>query len=67
MILRQLEHLERETKQNLDKARAMFHRWEITEEQHDDRHNQIMDNFRIMTHSILSHKPTDEKQEWFWS
>lgn len=65
MIFIKLEFLNRETKENLDKARARFHRGETSEEEHDDIHNQVMDNFRIMTDAILSHKPTEEKQEWF--
>ena len=65
MTLRRMYHLEKETKENLDKERARFHRWEISEEEHDAKHNLIMDNFRIMTHAILSHQPTEEKQEWF--
>lgn len=65
MIFLRLEYLARETKENLDKERAKYHRWEISEEEHSNKHDAIMDNFRIMTHAILSHKPTEEKQEWF--
>lgn len=53
MILIRLEHLDRETKKKLDIARWQYHRGEITEEQHDSKHNSIMDNFRIMTEAIL--------------
>lgn len=67
MIFLRLEYLTRETKENLDKERARFHRGEISEEEHDAKHNQIMDNFRIMTQAILSHKETYEKQDWFGS
>lgn len=65
MIFIKLEYLTRETKENLDKERAKYHRGEISEEQHEKRHDAIMDNFRIMTQAILSHRDPDEKQEWF--
>lgn len=64
MIFIRLEHLSRETKEKLDKERAKLHRWEISEEEHSERHDAIMDNFRIMTEAILSHKDSGQ-QEWF--
>lgn len=58
MILFELNNLNRETNEAIKDNIEKMWRWEITEEEWSDRHDAIMDNFRLRTQIILSKIPT---------
>ena len=54
MILRELNHLEEETKENIRKEQQRRDSWEINESEYEDKFDAIMDNYRLMTQIILN-------------
>lgn len=54
MILFQLNNLDNEISEELKKNREKAWRREITEEEQDTRHKEIMQRFRMETERILS-------------
>lgn len=56
MILQQLNRLEEETSQNIRKEQQRRDSGEISDEEYANRYEAIMDNYRLMTETILKMK-----------
>jgi hypothetical protein len=65
MILREMEHLERETKEAIEKAQRDRNTWAISDERYDEIYNHIMDWFRFRTAMILDGRSRREYADLF--
>ena len=57
-----LDTLEASTSNKLRKELERHQRWEINAEEHENRHNSIMDHYRFEYARIIRDSP----ESWFW-
>lgn len=53
MILSKLYFLEETTKEEIRKEQQRLHSGEITEQEYEEKYEALMDNYRLLTQSIL--------------
>lgn len=54
MILSKLYFLEETTKEQIRKEQQRLHSWEISESEYEAKYEALMDNYRLLTNSILN-------------